>query len=80
MADLTLSRALHILETDPERAKALRICPISRRCGNGSACCTRTFLRCDHHAPPLYVCPIKNRGLTCPRCGQPIAERVKTGG
>ena len=76
MADLSLAEALRILDTDPEQAKALRICPISHRCGNGAACCTRTFLRCDRHTPPLYVCPIKNRGLTCPRCGEAIIARV----
>lgn len=80
MTELPLSEALRILETDPDRARQLRICPISHRCGNGRACSTRTFLRCDGHEPPIYVCPIKNRGLACPRCGRDIEDRLAAGG
>jgi hypothetical protein len=45
------------------------LCPLAHLCLNGARCQTRTLLVCERHATPLYICPIKNRGRTCPVCG-----------
>lgn len=51
-------------------------CPLAHLCLNGLRCRTRTFLVCERHEPPLYICPIKNRGRACPACGAWIARVV----
>ncbi len=57
-------------------AQAARVCPLAHLCRNGLHCRTRTFLVCERHEPPLYICPIKNRGRACPACGEWIARVV----
>jgi hypothetical protein len=70
---------VHALErfTPAVAEQTSRVCPLAHLCLNGLRCRTRTFLVCERHEIPLYICPIKNRGRICPVCGEWIAQLVR---
>lgn len=69
------TQAIERSTTSPAE-RAARACPLAHLCLNGLRCRTRTFLVCEQHEPPLYICPIRNRSRACPACGEWVARLV----